>query len=110
MSPNLSPCHWPKVVSNMEYKKSCTGFNPRTRGKVANPRSTCQSAQQYFNPRPNSQQYSNAKPKCPRQNMIWFNFVAWGLTLGKNSFILNPCFCQNGPEDIWLCYFPRYLF
>jgi hypothetical protein len=44
----------------------------------------------------NFQQYSNTKPKCPRQNMNWLNFVAWGLTLSQNSFILNPCFWVYG--------------
>jgi len=83
------------MVTNREYKKSRTGFNPRTRAKWPTQGQDAKVLSNILALGQNSQQYSNAKPKCPRQNMIWLNFVAWGLTLAQNSFILNPCF--------WVC-------
>jgi hypothetical protein len=88
-----------------EYKKSCTRFNPRTKpkwptqGQDAKKMPTLsQNVQKYSNPRSKFSKNSNTRPKCLGQT--WFslcsNFVAQGLTLGQNSFILNPCFLVCG--------------
>ncbi len=84
------------MVINREYKKKCTDFNLRTRAKWPTRGQDAKVLNNILTLGQNSQQYSNAKPKCPHQNMIWLNFVAQGLTLGQNSFILNPCFWVSG--------------
>jgi hypothetical protein len=83
------------MVTKREYKKNHTGFKLRTRAKWPTRGQDVKVLDNILTLGQNSQQYSNSKAKWARQNMIWLNFVAGGLTLGQNSFILNPCF--------WVC-------
>jgi hypothetical protein len=83
------------MVTNREYKKSFTNFNPRTKAKWPTRGQDAKVLNNILTLGQNSQQYSNVEPKCPHQNMIWLNFVAQSLTPNQNSFILNPCF--------WVC-------
>jgi hypothetical protein len=63
------------MVTNREYKKNHIGFNLRTRAKWPTRGQDAKVLNNILTLGQNSQQYSNTKPKCPRQNMILLNFV-----------------------------------
>ncbi len=64
------------MVIKREYKNNHSGFNPRTRAKWSTRGQDAKVLNKILTLGQNFQQYFNAKPKWPHQNMIWLNFVA----------------------------------
>jgi hypothetical protein len=76
------------MVTNRGYKKSHIGFNPRTTSKWPTRGQDAKVLNNILTLGQNFQLYSSVKPK--------HDLIQLALTLGENSFILNPCFWVHG--------------